>query len=120
MYEVKIMSLLAFFFYRLNRHGIKYLIKPTGSGYPRILALGLCYHSSEEIVVCKVLNWKLRLLHEISHEFGLKHTGKWGTVMHPWGFLRGWPFDLSGEGFTAAKLSDIQKYYQEVLNEHSL
>jgi hypothetical protein len=40
---------------------------------------------------------------------------KKGTVMHPWGFLRGWSFDLSGKGFTTDKLTAIEKHYKEIL-----
>lgn len=38
----------------------------------------------------------MRYLHEIGHYVGLRHPENpwswrtWGTVMHPWGLLRGW------------------------------
>lgn len=121
LYEVKIMSLLSFFLYRWKREG-RNIFKLTDSGYPSFLALGYCNHPNKEIVICRVLNWKLRLLHEIGHEFGLKHTMKWFTVMHPWGFLRSWPFDLSDDLFLSKSVTveGIQNYYREVLNEHGL
>jgi predicted Zn-dependent protease len=118
MYNVKIMSIIPFFVYRLKRHGLKLLTKITDSGYPSILALGICYHSSNEIIICKVLNWKLRLMHELGHEYGLEHTKKKGHVMHPWGFLRG--------ALVSSKECDrytrfrMRKRHQEVLNEHSI
>ncbi len=116
MYKIKIMGLLPFFLYKFKRHGFKYLTKPTDSGYPCILALGICYHSSKEIVICKVLNWKLRLLHELGHEYGLKHIKKKGHVMHPWGLLRG--ALVSSKECDLYTRNRLKKRYQEVLNEH--
>ena len=115
MYKIHLLPLVPYITYRIKRHGLKFLLKPTDSGYPCILALGVCYHSTKEIVICKVLNWKLRLLHELGHEYGLKHV----KVMHPWGFLRGGLIDRKEcDSYTASR---IKKRYQEVLkNEQCL
>lgn len=76
--------------YRIKRHGgIKPLLKLTDSKYPKIIALGVCYHSTKEIIIAKVGKWELRLKHENGHTVGLQHTMKLWHVMHPWGFLRG-------------------------------
>lgn len=113
MYDIKIMGPLPYFRHQLKRHGLKRLLSLTDSGYPRILALGVCYHSTKEIVICKALNWKLRLLHELGHEYGLKHVRAKGRVMHPWGFLRGGLIDRAEcDSYTASK---IKKRFQEVL-----
>ncbi|WMW25121.1 hypothetical protein RE474_13720 [Methanolobus sediminis] len=117
MYEVKIMGLLSFFLYRWKREGRK-IFKLTDSGYPSFLALGYCNHPNKEIVICRVLNWKLRLLHEMGHEFGLQHIKEKGHVMHPWGFLRGPIIDPSEcDPDTYLKMKER---YQEALNEQGL
>ena len=92
MYQVHLLPLLSYLAYMVQRHGFLSLLKLTDSGYPRILALGVCYHATREIVICTVGSWELRLEHEKGHEQGLKHTPLWkiGYIMHPWGILRGW------------------------------
>ncbi|WP_135612569.1 hypothetical protein [Methanococcoides sp. AM1] len=62
------------------------MISRTDSGYPHFLALGWCSHSCEEVIVCRVGNWRLRLMHEVGHEVGMEHVRKKGFLMHPWGF----------------------------------
>lgn len=91
-YNVIRLSLKEYFKYRIKRHGVKPLLKLTDSKYPKILALGVCYHSTKEIVNAKVGRWELRELHEIGHSNGLRHTSVWdfGYVMHAYGFLRGY------------------------------
>jgi hypothetical protein len=93
-YKEKILSPVKYFKYRIHRHGLKYLLKPTTSKYPKIFALGICYHSTSEIIICKIFNWELRLEHERGHMNGLKHTSIWkiGFVMHAYGILRGYRF----------------------------
>jgi len=53
------------------------------------MALGFCLHPVKTIVVCRIGNWELRLLHELGHVVGLKHIRERGHVMHPWGCFRG-------------------------------
>ena len=53
-YNVIRLSLKEYFKYRIRRHGVKPLLKLTDSKYPKILALGVCYHSTKEIVIAKV------------------------------------------------------------------
>ena len=89
MYNELILNVKDYFKYRVNRHGLKYLLKLTSSYYPKILALGVCYHSNKEIVICKIFNHELRLEHERGHARGLGHTMKIGYVMNPYGILRG-------------------------------
>ncbi|MEZ5335254.1 MAG: hypothetical protein R2741_08470 [Methanolobus sp.] len=106
MYNVRIMGVLPFLVYRLKRHGLKLLTKLTDGGYPGILALGICY----------LFNWKLRLMHELGHEYSLDHVMKEGFVMHPWGVFRG---DLIGSSECDQYTRNmLKKRYQEVLNEH--
>ena len=92
-YKEKILSPIKYFKYRIHRHGLKYLLKLTTNKYPKIFALGICYHSTSEIIVCKIFNWKLRLEHERGHMNGLKHTMRHGFVMHPWGIYRGTKYE---------------------------
>lgn len=91
MYTVILLPLRKYIAYRIKRHGFLSLLKLTDSGYPQILALGVCYYRSQELVVCTVGNWKLRLEHEDGHRKGLNHVPIWkvGYVMHPWGIFRG-------------------------------
>lgn len=113
MYEVKIKPLHVYYADWIKRRGIKNLLKRTDSGYPRFLALGFCNHKDKQIIICKRLNWKLRLMHEIGHEFKLKHTMKKGRVMHPWGFRRG---DLIGSHECGKiTMQNMKKRYEEVL-----
>ena len=90
MYKVIMLSPYKYFRYMFKRHGLR-LFKVTDTGYPRVFALGVCYHSTKEIVVCKVGNYEQRFRHEQGHEHGLEHVPitKVGYLMHPWGFLRG-------------------------------
>ncbi|NOR84660.1 hypothetical protein GQ473_00940 [archaeon] len=85
----KVLSIVDYYKYRINREGFKYIFELTSSKYPRVLSLGVCYLSTKDIVICKVLNWKLRLEHERGHAKGLVHTMKIGYVMNPYGILRG-------------------------------
>lgn len=91
-YNIIRLSLKEYLKYRITRHGIKYLCNLTSSHYPKILALGVCYHSTKEIVIAKVGRWELRELHEIGHSDGLHHTSIWkiGYLMNPYGILRGY------------------------------
>jgi hypothetical protein len=94
-YEVQIMSLISYFSFRISKHGLKELVtEKTTSGYPKILALGICYHATDQIMICKVGNWKLRLLHELGHEFKMGHVMDDGKAMHPWGYKRGWRISI--------------------------
>lgn len=88
-YEKKILGPVTYYWYMYQHIGLKKMFSLTDSKYPRFLALGWCSHSEKEIVVCKVGNWRLRLMHEIGHEIGMKHTMEEGVVMHPWGHKRG-------------------------------
>jgi hypothetical protein len=90
-YTIKILGLQEYYNYMWKAWGRK-MFSLTDTYYPVFFALGWCSHRQREIVVCKVLNWKLRLLHEQGHSVGLKHVPVWqvGYVMHPWGFCRGW------------------------------
>ena len=74
----------------VKKQSLKWLCGLTDSHYPRFLALGWYFPSSNEMIVCKICRWKLRLLHEQGHSVGLKHVKKIGCVMHPWGILRGY------------------------------
>lgn len=91
VYKIIRLSLKEYLKYRIKRHGIKPLLKLTDSNYPKILALGVCYHSTKEIVIAKVGRWELRELHEIGHSDGLHHTSVWDFyyTMNPWGIFRG-------------------------------
>lgn len=90
-YKIVELSLKEYLKYRIKRHGgVKPLLKLTDSYYPKILALGVCYHSTKEIVIAKVGRWELRELHEIGHSDGLHHTSRIGYVMNPYGILRGY------------------------------
>jgi len=88
-YKIIRLPLKEYLKWRIDRHGLKELCKPTSSHYPKMFALGVCYHSTKEIVIAKVGRWELRELHEVGHSNGLRHTNKIGYVMHPWGILRG-------------------------------
>lgn len=88
-YEKKILGPVEYYLYMYNHWGLRKMISLTDSRYPRLLALGWCSHRDKEIVVCKIGNWQLRLMHEIGHEIGMKHTMQEGFVMHPWGMKRG-------------------------------
>jgi len=92
-YTIIHLSLKEYLKYRIKRHGgLKPLLKLTSSHYPKILALGVCYHSTKEIVIATIGRWELRELHEIGHSDGLHHTSVWdfGYLMNPWGILRGY------------------------------
>lgn len=91
MYKIILLPLKKYLVYRIKRHGFFSLLGLTDSGYPQILALGVCYYRTQELVVCTVGNWELRLEHEDGHRRGLNHVPIWqvGYVMHPWGILRG-------------------------------
>lgn len=89
-YDIKIMGPLEYARHRLANYSLEELRELTDSGYPRWLALGYVSHARKEVVICKVLDWKLRLLHEIGHIVGLKHVMITGDFMHPWGIQRGW------------------------------
>lgn len=92
-YKEEILNSVEYFKYRIHRHGFKHLLKLSDSKYPKILALGVCYHSTREIIICKIFNWELRLKHERGHADGLKHTMQYGFVMHPWGICRGTKYE---------------------------
>lgn len=117
-YNVHILNPLGYLKYRINRNGITGLLKLTDSKYPKILALGTCYHWTRDIVICKIFNWELRLLHELGHEYGLKHTYSAGRIMHPWGFMRGYSFGLLWGECSIDTMLKIEKRYKEVLEEH--
>lgn len=112
-YDIKIMGPIEYARHELETVGIKDLIKLTDSRYPRFLALGYVSHVRREVVICKVLDWKLRLLHEIGHIVKLQHVMKRGDFMHPWGFMRGW--QSSGD---ASKTYSAWEMYHRVLKEH--
>ena len=84
-FERNILNLVAYYWYMYQHIGLKKMFGLTDSKYPRFLALGWCSHSEKEIVICKIGNWQLRLMHEIGHEIGMKHVMKEGFIMHPWG-----------------------------------
>jgi len=86
-----ILSVWDFWKYRIQEHGIYYMISLTDSYYPRFFSMGYYDSKNNQIFVAKIGNWKLRLKHEQGHADGLKHTSLWkvGSVMHPWGILRG-------------------------------
>jgi len=88
-YTISVLSVFDYYKYQVKRHGIKKLLTLTDSGYPRIFAWGVCYYSTQEIVVAQIGNWQQRVHHEIGHSFGRVHTWKPGCIMHPWGLLRG-------------------------------
>jgi len=67
-YEKKILGLLKYYWHMYQYIGLKKMFGKTDSGYPRLLALGWCSHREKEVVVCKVGEWKLRLMHEIGNE----------------------------------------------------
>lgn len=84
-----ILSIRQYYTKRYKDGGLRYLLSFTPSFYPLIFSLGYYSHTKKEIVICKVLNWKLRLAHERGHVVGHKHTWKLFYVMNPIGILRG-------------------------------
>lgn len=90
IYEVKILGLAEYYEYMHKSWGWEKMKSLTDSGYPRFLALGWCDHKKKELVICKVLDWKLRLAHEFGHAMRYKHDMEKDQVMHPWGIFRGW------------------------------
>ena len=84
-----ILSIRQYYAKRYKEGGLRYILSFTSSLYPRIFSLGYYSHTKKEIVVCEVLNWKLRLAHERGHAMGHKHTWKLFHVMNPIGILRG-------------------------------
>lgn len=56
--------------------------------YPRFLAMGVCMYDRKEIVMFEVpfmqkLNTR-RLIHELGHSIGLKHSKNYKSVMYPY------------------------------------
>lgn len=88
-YEKKILGIVEYYRYMYRHWGLRKMISLTDSRYPHFLTLGWCSDSCEEVVVCRIGNWRLRLMHEIGHEIGMQHVMKKGFLMHPWGIFRG-------------------------------
>lgn len=86
---IKTFTLKDFYQYRINKHSFLYLLMLTSSFYPRFLSRGYYSKTDNEIIIAKTGNWKLRIKHECGHAKGLKHTWKYGYIMHPWFLFRG-------------------------------
>ena len=114
---MRVMSPVKYIGHRIEKNGLKELLKKTDSGYPGIFALGYYSKMDNLICVCKVWKWKLCYIHEIGHWLGLKHPAHprnprtWWDVMHPWRILRG----RRGTGIIFDMLDDYEVGYFEVL-----
>jgi len=89
MWRERIFGFLDYYKYMYRKLGLKWMTSLSDTKYPKMLALGYWGYTGREIVVCKILNWKLRLWHERGHAVGFSHTMEKGHVMHPWGIFRG-------------------------------
>lgn len=110
MYEVAVLGVFQYYSKFATHFGIR-MFSLTDSGYPTVFALGYCSHRTNEVVVCRIGNWRERLLHELGHVAGLEHDYTNGTIMHPWGLLRG----MDGVNEIKHRLGSDYDYYQSFL-----
>ena len=110
MYEIKTLGVLQYYTKFAMHFGTR-MFSLTDSGYPTLFALGYCSHRTNEVVVCRIGNWRERLLHELGHVSGLKHNYTKGNIMHPWGLLRG----MDGVNEIKTRLGYDYDYYQSFM-----